>query len=98
MFTKIVLYAFVFVFLTACAAPSEESSPSECRRARSARIISIVIGSDFFVASGAALEAYYTEWRTFQMSDHLPLWVELKIDFSNEYLNYLGTYTPANEA
>jgi hypothetical protein len=25
-------------------------------------------------------------WRTFQMSDHLPLWVELKIDFSNQYL------------
>ena len=50
------------------------------------------------LASDAALEAYYTEWRTFQMSDHLPLWVELKIDFSNEYLNYLGTYTPANEA
>ena len=25
-------------------------------------------------------------WRTFQMSDHLPLWVELKIDFSDQYL------------
>ena len=29
---------------------------------------------------------YYGAWRTFQMSDHLPLWVELKIDFSAEYL------------
>lgn len=29
---------------------------------------------------------YKSKWRTFQMSDHLPLWVELKIDFSNEYL------------
>jgi endonuclease/exonuclease/phosphatase family metal-dependent hydrolase len=29
---------------------------------------------------------YLTTWRTFQMSDHLPLWVELKIDFSNQYL------------
>ena len=25
-------------------------------------------------------------WRTHQMSDHLPLWVELKIDFSDQYL------------
>ena len=25
-------------------------------------------------------------WRTFQISDHLPLWVELKIDFSDQYL------------
>jgi exonuclease III len=31
--------------------------------------------------------AYYlTYWRTHQMSDHLPMWVELKIDYTNEYL------------
>lgn len=29
---------------------------------------------------------YKTYWRTHQMSDHLPLWVELKIDFSDQYL------------
>ena len=29
----------------------------------------------------------YTEWRTYQMSDHLPLWVELKIDFAKKYLS-----------
>jgi hypothetical protein len=29
---------------------------------------------------------YYRDWRTFQMSDHLPMWVELKIDYSDEYL------------
>jgi len=29
---------------------------------------------------------YQTYWRTHQMSDHLPMWVELKIDYSNEYL------------
>ena len=29
---------------------------------------------------------YQSYWRTFQMSDHLPLWVELEIDFSDEYL------------
>lgn len=29
---------------------------------------------------------YYKKWRTYQMSDHLPMWVELKIDFSRQYL------------
>ncbi len=33
-------------------------------------------------------EHYFrTYWRTHQMSDHLPMWVELKIDFSIDYLN-----------
>ena len=32
-------------------------------------------------------KAYYRKnWRTWQMSDHEPLWVELKIDFSEDYL------------
>jgi len=36
---------------------------------------------------GEQIKNYYlTNWRTFQMSDHLPLWIELKIDFSNQYL------------
>lgn len=31
--------------------------------------------------------AYYNkEWRTWQMSDHLPLFVELRIDFTDKYL------------
>jgi hypothetical protein len=29
---------------------------------------------------------YYKDWRTYQMSDHLPMWIELKTDFSMEYL------------
>ena len=29
---------------------------------------------------------YRTHWRTHQMSDHLPMWIELKIDFGKEYL------------
>ena len=29
---------------------------------------------------------YRTYWRTFQMSDHLPMWVELRTDFSREFL------------
>jgi endonuclease/exonuclease/phosphatase family metal-dependent hydrolase len=31
-------------------------------------------------------KAFYKTWRTFQISDHLPLWLELKTDFSNAYL------------
>ena len=30
--------------------------------------------------------AYYRQWRTFQISDHLPMWIELKIDFGRDYL------------
>lgn len=29
---------------------------------------------------------YKTYWRTHQMSDHLPMWVELKIDYTDDYL------------
>ncbi|WP_295879963.1 hypothetical protein [uncultured Thiohalocapsa sp.] len=28
----------------------------------------------------------YDRWRTYQMSDHLPMWVELHIDFADAYL------------
>jgi len=31
---------------------------------------------------------YSTYWRTHQMSDHFPMWVELRIDYSDEYLQY----------
>ncbi|WP_439151651.1 hypothetical protein [Winogradskyella sp.] len=31
-------------------------------------------------------EYYKKEWRTFQLSDHLPMWTELKINFSLSYL------------
>jgi endonuclease/exonuclease/phosphatase family metal-dependent hydrolase len=38
-------------------------------------------------------EKYYTDtWRTFQMSDHYPLWVELEIDFSVDYLRDIVKY------
>ena len=32
----------------------------------------------------------YTTWRTYQMSDHLPMWVELRTDFGESYLKSLG--------
>ncbi|MBE9586625.1 endonuclease/exonuclease/phosphatase family protein [Mucilaginibacter sp. JRF] len=34
-----------------------------------------------------AKRSYYkTYWRTFQMSDHLPMWVEIRIDHTDNYL------------
>jgi endonuclease/exonuclease/phosphatase family metal-dependent hydrolase len=30
--------------------------------------------------------AAYKKWRTWQMSDHLPLWTEIKMDFTESYL------------
>lgn len=58
------------------------------RKSAEARIASLTAAG----ASEASLQQYYEEWRTFQMSDHLPMWVELKIDFSDRYLDYLSTY------
>ena len=34
---------------------------------------------------------YMNEWRTNQISDHFPLWVELKIDFSEDKLKLMKT-------
>jgi exonuclease III len=35
---------------------------------------------------------YYLQWRTFQMSDHLPMWLELHIDYSQGYLATRGGF------
>lgn len=35
------------------------------------------------------LKDYYDEWRTYQFSDHKPLWVKLKVNNTDEYLDYL---------
>ncbi|MBD0321452.1 MAG: endonuclease/exonuclease/phosphatase family protein, partial [Gemmatimonadetes bacterium] len=32
----------------------------------------------------------YGDWRTYQMSDHLPMWIELRVDFSREYLTRIA--------
>jgi endonuclease/exonuclease/phosphatase family metal-dependent hydrolase len=38
----------------------------------------------------AGQRAYYADdWRTWQMSDHLPMWVQLKVDFTEAYLESL---------
>lgn len=33
----------------------------------------------------------FKTWRTYKMSDHLPMWIELRNDFSEEYLNRVET-------
>jgi endonuclease/exonuclease/phosphatase family metal-dependent hydrolase len=37
-------------------------------------------------ADDESLNVFYRNWRTFQISDHLPLWLELRTDFSEAYL------------
>jgi endonuclease/exonuclease/phosphatase family metal-dependent hydrolase len=32
---------------------------------------------------------YAQQWRTWQISDHQPLWIELKVDFSDHYLDMI---------
>jgi hypothetical protein len=46
--------------------------------------------------------AAYKKWRTWQMSDHLVLWTEIKMDFTESYLESLrvgekplATFAPA---
>ena len=40
--------------------------------------------------SEAELKEYFKRtWRTFQISDHLLMWMELKVDFSDDYLQRL---------
>lgn len=32
----------------------------------------------------------YRSWRTHEMSDHLPVWIELEVDYSNDYLRSIA--------
>ncbi len=42
-------------------------------------------------ADDAKRKTYFAKkWRTWQMSDHLPLWTELNIDFTEKYLKKIG--------
>jgi hypothetical protein len=37
-----------------------------------------------------ARRRYRSYWRTYQVSDHLPLWAEFRIDSSDEYLTEIA--------
>lgn len=39
-------------------------------------------------------EALYRKWRTWQMSDHSPLWIEIETDFADSYLQDIATGAP----
>ncbi|GAB3194119.1 endonuclease/exonuclease/phosphatase family metal-dependent hydrolase [Pontibacter aydingkolensis] len=44
------------------------------------------MGQKYKDREAAERSKYYKNWRTFQMSDHLPMWIELGIDDSESYL------------
>ncbi|BAM03727.1 hypothetical protein PSMK_15680 [Phycisphaera mikurensis NBRC 102666] len=71
--------------IEAAAAEARDGRTKRIRTRAARRVESLTA----LAADDAALEAYYPTWRTFQMSDHLPLWVEIKIDFSDAYLEKL---------
>ena len=39
--------------------------------------------------NGLEASTKYDTWRTYKMSDHLPMWVELQTDFRDEYLEMI---------
>jgi exonuclease III len=68
----------------------EAKKPSKTRTKALASLENKIAGTRQIRADGNLREAYYlNEWRTFQLSDHLPLWVELDVDFAEDYLDTL---------
>jgi len=43
-----------------------------------------------YYASKVRSNVTYREWRTYQMSDHLPMWLELRVDFGDDYLQRIA--------
>ncbi|WP_210246356.1 MULTISPECIES: endonuclease/exonuclease/phosphatase family protein [unclassified Mesorhizobium] len=71
------------------AAATSESKKKVATKAIAAANVSIAADTKLIDDKAARLAYYLDEWRTFQMSDHLPLFVELKIDFADNYLDQL---------
>ena len=46
--------------------------------------------ADASVYTSEVPKGSFANWRTFQMSDHLPMWCEFRIDSMDEYLNQLA--------
>lgn len=56
---------------------------------------SLLVDSDGDPRDEAGKDRYFkTYYRTFQMSDHLPMWMDIRIDYTNEYLAGLRTTPP----
>ncbi|EIM30451.1 hypothetical protein MicloDRAFT_00007000 [Microvirga lotononidis] len=43
--------------------------------------------------NGISPEKLYRKWRTWQMSDHCPLWIEIETDFADDYLRRIAAPT-----
>ncbi len=41
-------------------------------------------------------EGRYAKWRTWQMSDHSPLWIEIATDYADSFLQEIATPNPPN--
>ena len=68
----------------------EAKKPSKTRTKELASVAKKIAETRQLRADRNLCEAYYLgEWRTFQLSDHLPLWVELDVDFAEDYLDNL---------
>ena len=44
--------------------------------------------------NGLKSSTNYKQWRTYKMSDHLPMWVEVSNDFSESYLRHIESSIP----
>jgi exonuclease III len=65
----------------------KESAKANPDAAKIAKLNQTINNFDRTLASESELEEYYfREWKTFQISDHLPMWVEISIDHSDTYL------------
>jgi len=50
-----------------------------------------IIDLNLFLLDDVKLKTYYfKKWKTFQISDHLPMWVEIKTDHSTQYLSSIN--------
>jgi len=62
--------------------PSEYADYWKFHRDSYAAIADGTLGAGY-----ANWDAEYSSWRTNEMSDHLPVWIELRTDYSDEYLD-----------
>ena len=68
----------------------EAKKPSKTRTKKLKKLEEKIENTRQIRANKNLREAYYLNaWRTFQLSDHLPLWVELDVDFTEDYLDNL---------
>ena len=69
---------------------TSEKSKEKARKDIETQVEQIAEWTELLTDDDKLKKYYLSEWRTFRASDHLPLWAELKIDFSDEYLKSLS--------